>query len=155
MTLGSAFPPKYLEAQIRRQLVPGAVIKLLRVMDDGQLHEKRFVVLHVDEQTVACVINSGIGPFIRVRPHLLRCQVAMLIKSHSFMSNDSHVDCSRVRAFGTSDVLRDLVAQPGWILGSITLELRDEIVAALKQSSTISAVEVTRLCASLASMDRI
>jgi|SRR5882724_3183295 len=48
MSLGSSFPPGYIEAQVKRQLRPGAVVKLVRIMGDGKPHEKRFVVLHND-----------------------------------------------------------------------------------------------------------
>ena len=68
MALGSSFPPEFLRGQIQRQLVPGAVIKLRAVMDDGKLQEKRFVVLHVDENTVCCVINSVVGAFLQAQP---------------------------------------------------------------------------------------
>ena len=61
MSLGSGFPPDFLRQRVQAQLRPGAVIKLVRKMDDGLLHEKRFVVLHVDETTVTCVINSRIS----------------------------------------------------------------------------------------------
>lgn len=152
MALGSSFPPAFIEAQIRRQLVPGAVIKQRQVMDDGELHEKRFVVLHVDEHTVTCVINSEISAFLKARPAMLRCQVSMPATVHPFMSHDSHVDCSRARTYLTSSVVRELVAQPGWVLGSITTDLRDEIVAALKYSPTLSAAEVATLCDSLAQL---
>lgn len=106
MTLGQAFPPGLAAMSIRRQLRPGAVIKLRRVMDDGRIHEKRFVVIHVDERTVTCVINSAISVFVQTRPALLRCQVAMPAAAHSFMENDSHVDCSRTHAYATNDVVR-------------------------------------------------
>ena len=152
MSLGSSFPPAFIEAQIRRQLAPGAVIKLRQVMDDGVLQEKRFVVLHVDERTITCVINSQVGAFLNARPALLTCQVAMSAVAHDFMSHDSHVDCSRARTYRTSDVVRELVAQPGWVLGTITTELRDAMVAALKFSPTLSAAEVAALCASLAQL---
>ncbi len=152
MSLGSSFPPAFVEAQIRRQLAPGAVVKLRRVMDDGVLQEKRFVVLHVDDRTITCVINSQVGAFLNARPALLRCQVAMSAAAHDFMSHDSQVDCSRARTYRTSDVVRELVAQPGWVLGTITTELRDAMVAALKFSPTLSAAEVATLCASLAQL---
>lgn len=150
MTLGSFFPPALLESTIRRNLVPGAVIKQREVMDDGVLQEKRFVVLQVDERTITCVINSEIGAFLKARPAMLKCQVAMAAAAHPFMSHDSHVDCSRARTYRTSDVVRELIAQPDWVLGNITTDLCDEIVAALKFSPTLSAVEAASLCESLA-----
>ena len=150
MALGSSFPPEFLRGQIQRQLVPGAVIKLRAVMDDGKLQEKRFVVLHVDENTVCCVINSVVGAFLQARPTLLKCQVSMAVVTHGFMSHDSSVDCSRTRAFATSEVIRDLMAQPTWVLGQIAPELRNEIIGALKFAPTLSPSEVARLCGSLA-----
>ena len=148
MTLGQAFPPGLAAISIRRQLRPGAVIKLRRVMDDGRIHEKRFVVIHVDERTVT-VINSAISVFVQTRPALLRCQVAMPAAAHSFMEHDSHVDCSRTHAYATNDVVRDLVKEPGWVLGAIAAGLRDEMLAALKFSPALSVHEAEVLCASL------
>lgn len=152
MPLGSSFPPSFVAAQVRRQLTPGAVIKQRQVMDDGVLHEKRFVVLHVDEHTVTCVINSEVSAFLQARPALLKCQVAMPAAAHPFMRHDSHVDCSRARTYRTSDVVRELVAEPGWVLGTITTDLRDEISAALKFSQTLSVEEAARYCNSLAKL---
>ncbi len=151
-TLGGAFPPEFLRQQVLRRIRPGTVIKLREVMDDGQVHEKRFVVARVDANTVCCVINSQIGPFIQNRPALLQCQVSMRVADHPFMSHDSHVDCSRIHQFSTAHVVRELMNEIDWILGSITSELRDAVVAALKFSSVLSVKEVAELCAALESM---
>lgn len=150
MSLGSSFPPAYRKAQIERQLRPGTVIKLIRRMDDGQLHEKRFIVMHIDEQTITCIINSTISAFVRNRPALLKCQVAMSSESHTFMQHDSHVDCSRPRHFATAEVIEELMNKPDWVLGQITTDLRDDIVGAIKFSETISGADVALLCTSLA-----
>lgn len=152
-TLGGAFPPEYLRQQILRKVRPGLVIKLREVMDDGQVHEKRYIVVKTDENTVCCVINSQIGPFLQARPALLQCQVAMPVADHSFMTHDSHVDCSRTRQFATVHVVRELMRQIDWILGTITPDLRDSIVAALKFAPTLSVKEVADICAALDSVD--
>ena len=153
MSLGSSFPPAYRKAQIERQLKPGSVIKLIRKMDDGQFHEKRYVVMHVDERTITCVINSDIGAFVRARPTLLKCQVSMPKVTHVYMQHDSHVDCSRLRQFATSDVVLELMNKPDWVLGKITIDLRDEIVGAIKFSETISVADVETICQSLAQIE--
>lgn len=155
MPLGSGFPDGFLLAQIRRRLRPGVVIKLYRRMDDGQLHEKRFVVLRVDDHTITCVINSEINQFIRVRPALLRCQVLMRTAGHSFMDHDSHIDCSRVRSFLTEEVITDLMSRPEWILGDATDDCCDDIAAGLKASETLSLAEVESFCSSLDARERI
>ena len=121
-------------------------------MDDGEIHEKRFVVLGVSDESICCVINSKIGAFIRARAHLLKCQVAMPVADHSFMSHDSYVDCSHLRTFRTDRVLSDLLRNPDWMLGKVTKGLRGEIVSALKFAVTLSPAEVAHVCAELDSL---
>lgn len=149
MALGSAFPRGFVEAQIKRQPKPGTVIKMRQVMDDGVIHEKRFVVAAVNEHTVTFVINTAISTFLQTRSALLKCQVAMPIASHAFMSHDSHVDCSRTRVYATHEVVRDLVTQPNWVLGTISADLRVAMVATIKFSPTLSVKEVALLCEAL------
>ncbi|HTU64721.1 MAG TPA: hypothetical protein VMF52_02120 [Steroidobacteraceae bacterium] len=150
MTLGTGFPDDYLQAQIRRRLKPGVVLKLFRRMDDGRVHEKRFVVVHVDAHTTTCVINSEISPFIRARPSLLRCQVMMQVAQHDFMHHDSHIDCSRVRSFLTDEVIADLMTRPEWILGDASEQCRSDIIAGIKSTETLSVSDVARICDALA-----
>jgi hypothetical protein len=151
VSLGSGFPDEFLQAQVQRRLKPGAVIKLFRRMDDGRLHEKRFVVLHVDAHTTTCVINSEISPFIRARPALLRCQVTMGVAQHSFMDHDSHIDCSRVRSFLTEEVISDLMSRPEWFLGDASDGCCGEIMSGIKASETLSVADVEKICGALAS----
>jgi hypothetical protein len=68
MSLGSGFPEDFRLAQIRRRLRPGSVIKLFRRMDDGQLHEKRFVVLHVDCSRVRSFLTEEVVADLMSRP---------------------------------------------------------------------------------------
>ncbi|MDU8417000.1 hypothetical protein RYA60_01865 [Pseudomonas syringae] len=149
MSLGSFFPADFARMQIERQLQPGVVVKFSAEMDDGKVHEKRFVVLDASENTFTCVINSRISRFIASDANKLKCQVAILASQHPFMSWDSHVDCSRVRTYSRAEVIDQLCTNPEWILGVIALELRDEIVGALKASRTIPATVIAHCCASL------
>jgi hypothetical protein len=149
MALGSAFPRGFLEAQIQRQLKPGVVIKMRQTMDDGVIHEKRFIVVAIDKQTVTFVINTAVSVFLQARPALLKCQVNMPVVDHPFMSHDSYVDCSRTRTYSTQEVISDLTSQPDWVLGEVSHALRAEMLAAIKFSPALSAKEVTQLCESL------
>lgn len=119
-------------------------------MDDGRLHEKRFIVLQVDDHTITCVINSEVSEFVRARPTLLRCQVLMHAVEHLFMDHDSFIDCSRVRSFMTEEVVADLMSRPEWMLGEATDRCCADIAAGLKASETLSVVEVTSICGALA-----
>lgn len=153
MSLGNAFPAGFAHAQIKRQLKAGMVIKLEAVMDDGRLHEKRFVVLDVSDDTLTCVMNSRISPLISNNSHTLKCQVVIDCVSHDFMDHDSHIDCSRVRPYSTAEVIAQLCKNPHWILGQITIQLRDQILAGLKASITTRPSITNKCCESLAKLE--
>lgn len=153
MALGDSFPLSLRRDSVRRQLAVGVVIKLTRRMDDGQVHEKRYVVLHVDaDKTTACVINSAISRFIQDRKNLLRCQVAMSAATHGFMDHDSYVDGSRTWVYATDSVVEELMSHGDWILGTMTGDLRDRLVAALLCSPALSQDDVDNLTKSLRGM---
>lgn len=118
-------------------------------MDDGRLHEKRFVVLRVESHTTTCVVNSEISAFIRNRPPMLQCQVLIPMLTHNFMDHDSFIDCSRTRSFVTADVIADLMNRPEWMLGDIAPGLRPKLAAAFRQSPTLSKADIDRLCEAL------
>lgn len=151
MSLGDAFPASFKSAAIKRQLRPGAVVKIETTMDDGEIHEKRFVILHVDEatSTFTCVINSKVSRIIANNPTASRCQVKIDQQTHPFMDWDSHIDCSRIRAYSTDDMCKQLEARPDWMLGNITADIRDLIVSALKFSPAIAPVDLKICCDAL------
>lgn len=151
MALGSMFPDVLARASIKRQLLPGTVVKFMAVMDDGKLHEKRFLVLQVDARTATVVMNSEISGFVRARPELLKCQVMIDAASHPFMDRDSHIDCSRARDYATSEVIDQLINNPGWVLGKVSQSVGLQVVSAIKASTTIRPVTAQSLCDSLAS----
>lgn len=152
MALGNAFPPALALESVKRQLLPGTVIKLHVTMDDGKLHEKRFVILHVENGVLTCVINTDIPKLVQNNPDLLKCQVRIDQRDHKFMKWESHIDCSRIRLYPESDVCTQLVANPDWIFGTIMSNLRNDICGALKFSPLESSALVGACCASLQSV---
>ena len=95
MALGSAFPRDFVESQIRRRLKPGTVIKMRQTMDDGLIHEKRFVydskeVIHdLVEQpdwvlgSISTELRTSITAAIKFSPTLSTKEVTELCKSLS------------------------------------------------------------------------
>ena len=67
------------------------------------------------------------------------------------MDHDSHIDCSRVRAFLTEEILSDLMSRPEWILGEASESCRADILAGIKATETLSVAEVEKICTALAS----
>jgi hypothetical protein len=149
MSLGGRFPPEFLERHLRRRLAPGVVFKVRALMDDQQVREKRFLAIAVDDQTVACVINSVVNPFIEARPALRRCQVLITAADHPFMQHDSYIDCRKVFRIPTNQVVAELLANSEWMLGTIHHQLREQVLAALKGSPMMRPADVATLCAEL------
>lgn len=145
MGLGDAFPKEMQEEFARRSLVPGAVIRVPQVMDDQKEKEKRFVVLHADDDTLTCVINSELTDFAVRTPAVHQCQVSMPQADHPFMRRDSFVDCAKIRRYRTEDLVAHLSSNMSDVLGKISPDLRDQIVSALKHSTTNALVHV-ELC---------
>ncbi|MCA7955352.1 hypothetical protein LGM43_34380 [Burkholderia seminalis] len=120
-------------------------------MDDGKVHEKRFVIVRIDGDVITCVINTEINKFIANRPDLNRCQVAIKSDTHEFMSESiSHIDCTRLRTYSFDEVVDQLVAKgTSWILGTITSDVGGAMQDALKHSRLIAAGDVAVCCDSL------
>ena len=146
MNLRDAFPLDMQERHVRDNLTPGTVVRFGALMDDGKYQIKRFVVLHSDEKTLTVVINSEINQILRT-PALFACQVVLPLHSHGFMIRDSSIDCSRVRTFETADIILQAMnsLDSDWLLGKISPDVRDQMLAALKRSPTI-APPILRVC---------
>ena len=147
MSLDDHFPADVKKASAVRNIAPGMIIKLEVIMNDGNLHEKRFVIVHVDEITVVCVINSELHPLILNNPSALRCQVIIDSKKHPFMNRDSHIDCSKVWNYQTTAVIESISDRPEWALDLIKATLRDQVVASLKFAPQIAPTDTAVYCA--------
>lgn len=152
MSLGEAFPKGFRKAAIERRLKPGAVIKVVQRMDDGKEHIKRFVVMSVSENVIACVMNSEINRIISSNPDIMRCQVS-LSGNLPYTDRDCHLDCSRLRHLNKEDVIEQLSQDPALVLGAIDATTRDEIVAAIKYSPVIPPVEAVACCEALGAVE--
>ena len=150
-SLKDFFPDGVVRAAIERRLKPGAVIKVVQQMDDGQEHPKRFVVVQVCDNVIACVMNSEINPIIARNPDTLRCQVG-LSKALPYTDKDCHLDCSRLRILAKADVVDQLIARDDGLLGDIDEVVRDQMVAAIKSSKTIAVIDAIEACESLAAI---
>lgn len=150
-TMGNAMPPALRAVRIRAQIAVGCVVKLVRTMDDGREHEKRWLIAEVDAQDVYCfVINSELTAFARNAPRVFAAQVQMPVADHAFMERDSWVDCSKLWTFPLEAVVGDLAGVPEWVLGRIGLTLRDDLSVTLDNAvRTIALVRRRELIQSL------
>lgn len=148
---GANFPVELLRPRIEAALKPGCVIKL--VLKFPEITKEKFLVLVADDdpEYLTFIINSAINPFIANRPHLHQCQVNIDAVSHEFLEHDSHIACHEIRALKREEVIRELMSKPDAIKGNISVNVRNQIVAAIKFAKTIEKDKKSRILAALES----
>lgn len=146
--LGDAFSEPERKRSVLRRLVPGAVVYLEVAFPEGRKN-KFLVVASVEADCCTFVVNSRVHPFIEARAELSVCQVRLDAVRHEFLRRDSWIACHAVLRLRTDAVVADLVADMNRFKGKVHPNVLDEIAAAVKRASTLSAAEQTRLVESL------
>jgi protoporphyrinogen oxidase len=148
-SFGAHLPPELLRPRIEAALKPGCVVKLL--VKFPEITKQKFLVLVADDdpEYLTFIVNSEINPFIANRQHLMQCQVAIDAASHDFLDHDSHVACHEVHSMKREEVIKNLMADPNGIKGEISIDVRSQIVAAVKFAKTIDKDKKNRIIASL------
>jgi hypothetical protein len=138
--LGEHFPAELLRPRIEAALKPGCVIRLL--VKFPQVTKQKYLVLVADD-------DSEINPFISNRHHLLQCQVFIDAANHNFLDHDSHIACNEVLPMKREEVIKSLMALPTAIKGTVSSDVRNQIVAAVKFAKTIDKDKKNRIIAAL------
>ena len=131
MSLGDSFPAEL----IRRQLQPGKIVHL----ECGFAGKPKFIVAAcISPGPHVLVINSKINNFVANTPDLARCQVKIDQASHSFLSQDSWVACHEVVPFDLGDMHAQIESEPDRLKCSLSDDVKNEVIAAIKYAPTIS-----------------
>ena len=125
------------------------VITVYSRTDDGTVRNKRYVVIHVDDDVVSCIINTEPAGILKRNPAAMRCQVVITASDHKFMDYDSYVDCSKVLRLDR-ELVNDQLFHESWrLLGTISGGLRDTMIPAITVSSQVAPRIKDECCASL------
>lgn len=136
-TLGSIFGDEEKQKFVERQLTPGAVLHLQVVFPQTTKNKYLVLVGIEDPDCYTFIVNSETSRFIQKSPDLWVCQVDIDAVSHPFLRYDSKVACHEVLRLSKVDVVAELIADTGKIKGTISTEVRQEIVAATKYAKTL------------------
>jgi hypothetical protein len=140
--IGDFLSPEAKREFVVRNLVPGQVI-YLEVRFPDRTRSKYLVV--VGESSPDCltfVVNSETNEFISRHSDLSICQVQIDAATHSFLERDSKIACHEVLNLPKKEVIRELMADTTRIKGMISLEVRGEVIAAVKRARTIDRATV-------------
>ncbi len=131
MAIGAAFPGEIRRLSVVRQLTTGVVLHLWAILNDGERHLKRYVVVFVnDEMVVAFMMNTDLHPLV-----VPECQLRL--DGFAYITHPCHLDCGRTRTFEYEEVVRQLMADTSRILGRIDSDVRDDIQRAMRDSPLI------------------
>jgi len=149
--LGAHLPAELLRPRIEAALQPGCVIKLL--VKFPQVTKQKFLVLVADDdpEYLTFVVNSEINPFVSNKQHLLQCRVSIDVVNHNFLDHDSHIACHEVLPMKREEVIKCLMTDPTAIKGTVSPDVRNQIVAAVKFAKTIDKDKKSRIIAALES----
>lgn len=137
-TWGDKLPDALRKAAIDRILSAGSVVKVTANFTNPP-KLKRFVILCEQPEVLAFVINSEIGPFIKNRPHLLRCQVTITKAEYDFLDHDSYINCGEVITEKNIGDIRDKLDADidAEFHGRLNQDTIDQIIAATKYAAAI------------------
>lgn len=143
--LGDHFPAEQVREHVTKQLVPGCVIRIEVAFHQVTKHKFLVLVADRDPDYLTFIVNSETHPYISKRPHLAKCQVKMDAANHSFLKRDSQIACHEVLTLKRTDVIRELSADLNGIKGEVSQPVREQIIAAVKFATTLSASEKTAI----------
>lgn len=149
VSLGDSFPVALRRAHVEDALKPGCVVRL--EIKFTTITKPKFLVLVAtdDPEYLTFIVNSEINPFIQNRSSLLQCQVSIDAAGHNFLDHDSHVACHETLPIRREDVIKALVSDPSSIKGTISPDVRAQIIAAVKFAKTLDNDKKKRIIAAL------
>lgn len=130
---------------ILRKLTPGRVIHLNCPFASK---EKFLVVASINPDPLFFVINTSVNKFVQERDYLAKCQVSIDQVSHEFLDHNSFVAAHEIiDSIGLEETYHQLLANRSRIKAEISADVRNEIIAAVKFSVTISAEHKNQILA--------
>jgi fructose-1,6-bisphosphatase len=149
LSLGNAFPPDFRRRQIEQCLVPGAVLYLEVVFPEVTKDKFLVLVASPDENYFNFIVNSETNSYIESRAHLNVCQVGIDAASHDFLRYDSKIACHEVLPISKQEIVASLMIDFDRYKGRISVEVKDEIVAAVKHAVTLNKVQQREIIGAL------
>ena len=111
--------------------------------------DKYLVVLDVDTEVHVVTINSTVNRFFG-RGEFGECYVLIDCEAHPFLDRDSHIDCNEVIKLSLVDVVAEIRRNANALQGKVSETVACAMVAAIRRTPVLSAIEKDRYCGCLA-----
>lgn len=149
MVLGDRFPSSVKQRFIRKNLGPGAVLRLH--CDFTTPPKPKFLVICcLQPQFLVFVVNTHIHPYIRDRKWLEVCQVCLDAANHNFLDHDSYIDCrNAIDDFSLGDIEALMLNDMQVYQGVISDDVRNQTLAAVKACTVLPRREKEWIIAAL------
>lgn len=107
------------------------------------------MLVSIEPEPTFFVINSTVNEYIRRREWLNQCQVEIGPDNHPFLRHHSFVECTTAHKIALRDVYEQIERDIGRLKDDISAQVRDQIIAAVKFTKTLSAKQKTDILSSL------
>jgi hypothetical protein len=135
----------YLENDSKKKLLLpeglkiGTVIKAM-VYSTTPPKEKRFIIVGFNEDSISLasvLINSNINLRVNYCEELVSQHISLLAENRSYLTHDSHVDCSGYHPMDISELNEKIDSNPTIIIGEVDKTDLDLIMYTLVNSDFI------------------
>jgi len=148
--LGDHFPEALKKAKIQDQLIPGQVVYLHCDFAKPTPKNKYLLIASIEPQVLLYIINTSIHEYISSRDYLLVAQVEIDRDNHGFLDHNSYIDCTTtIRRFNYDELESILISDMSRLKGSVSADVRTQVLAATKASSTLPGREQDWILSSL------
>lgn len=120
------------ERYIQENILPWQVLRLFCKFTTPPKN-KHLLLVSTYPQPLLFMVNSHIHPYVKIRPHLMSCQVLLKASEHYFLAHDSYIDCRDIYThFSLSDIVKQVYTDKQRIKGFVGEEAQEQVVAAIK-----------------------
>lgn len=142
MRLGDALSPDDKLRYVRQSLVPGRILHV-HCSYTTPPKNKFVVVAAIQPAPLLFIVNSKINRWVQARADLRDCQVEIRQQDHTFLGQDSFLNCTEaVGQMAMEELEGQLVKGMSNIKDMITPNEQEAILYAVKDCRTLSKKEI-------------
>jgi hypothetical protein len=123
---------------LKTSLTPGKILYIYSNFTNPPKN-KYLIVANLERQLLFFTINSAVPNFILKNANLLSTQILIKKSDHPFLEHDSFINCNEcINCISFDNIFKQIADDGTRIKGTISHNIRDQIIDTLSNSDTIS-----------------